>query len=67
VGRGRDQRLRGGGPLPIPIAPVINSVLIPPIVLLAIAAGQSPALLRAARGLHRVLRVPASAGFRFRS
>ena len=30
--------------LPIPIAPVINSVLIPPIVLLAIAAGQSPAL-----------------------
>jgi solute carrier family 13 (sodium-dependent dicarboxylate transporter), member 2/3/5 len=30
--------------LAIPIAPVINSVLIPPIVLLALAAGQSPAL-----------------------
>ena len=30
--------------LAIPIAPVINSVLIPPIVLLAVAAGQSPAL-----------------------
>jgi sodium-dependent dicarboxylate transporter 2/3/5 len=30
--------------LPIPIAPVINSVLIPPIVLLALGAGRSPAL-----------------------
>jgi solute carrier family 13 (sodium-dependent dicarboxylate transporter), member 2/3/5 len=30
--------------LAIPIAPVINSVLIPPIVLLAVSAGQSPAL-----------------------
>ena len=30
--------------LAIPIAPVINSVLIPPIALLALAAGQSPAL-----------------------
>jgi sodium-dependent dicarboxylate transporter 2/3/5 len=30
--------------LAIPIAPVINSALIPPIVLLAAAAGQSPAL-----------------------
>ena len=30
--------------LAIPIAPVINSVLIPPITLLAMAAGQSPAL-----------------------
>jgi sodium-dependent dicarboxylate transporter 2/3/5 len=30
--------------LAIPIAPVINSVLIPPIVMLALAAGQAPAL-----------------------
>ena len=30
--------------LAIPIAPVINSVLIPPIVLLAMGSGQSPAL-----------------------
>jgi len=30
--------------LAIPIAPVINSVLIPPIVLLALGSGQSPAL-----------------------
>jgi sodium-dependent dicarboxylate transporter 2/3/5 len=30
--------------LPIPIAPVINSVLIPPIVLLAVSSGHNPAL-----------------------
>lgn len=30
--------------LPVPIAPVVNAVLIPPIVLLAVAMGHNPAL-----------------------
>ena len=47
--------------LMLPIAPVINAVMIPPIMVLGAAAGVNPALLRAAGHLHRVMRLPPAA------
>ena len=47
--------------LPLPINPAIVGVLIPPIALLALGDRPEPRPLRAAGGLHRVLRDAAPA------
>ena len=47
--------------LVLPIGPVINATLIPPIALLAKETGQNPVLYALAGRVHRVVRVPAAA------